>query len=108
MVHDPEDAASGVIRRLAHDLVDQALERRDAGARLTATEYLCAMHIERRQVSPGAIACVLVLHAHRLARPGGQTWVDAQARLDAALLVGGDDEFILAQCLPLPAPLVQV
>ena len=34
--------------------------------------------------------------------------MDAQPRLDAGLLVGRDDVLILAQRLPLPAPLVQI
>lgn len=66
------------------------------------------MHVQRSQVGPGAATGVLVLHAHRLARPSWQARMDALARLDAGLLVGGDDELVLAQRLPLPAPLVQV
>jgi hypothetical protein len=31
VIHDPEHAARGVVRWLTHDLIDQALERRDAG-----------------------------------------------------------------------------
>ena len=57
---------------------------------------------------PGAATRVLVLHAHRLARPGRQARMDAQPRLDAGLFVSRDDELVLAQRLPLPAPLVQV
>jgi hypothetical protein len=38
----------------------------------------------------------------------GKSFGDAQARLDAGLLVGRDDAHVVAQCLSLPAPLVQV
>ena len=34
--------------------------------------------------------------------------MNAQPRLDTGLLIGRDDELVLAQRLPLPAPLVQV
>lgn len=108
VVHDPEHAPRGVVRWLAHDLIDQALERRDAGGRFAAAEHLGAMDVQGSQVRPSATACVLVLHAHRLARSGRQARMDAQPRLDAGLLVGRDDELVLAQRLPLPAPLVQV
>ena len=108
VVHDPEHAARGVVRWLGHDLVDQTLEGRDAGADFTAAEHLGAMHVQRSQVRPGAAASVLVLHAHRLTGLGWQARMDAQPRLDAGLLIGRDDELVLAQCLPLPAPLVQV
>ena len=106
--HDPENAASGVVRRLAHDLLDQTLEGRDAGGCFAATEHFGSVHIQRSQVRPGATACVLVLHTHRLAGLGGQARMDTQAGLDAGLLVGRDDELVVAQRLPLPAPLVQV
>ena len=108
VVHDPEDAPSGVVGCLAHDLLDQTLEGRDAGGRLAATEHLGAMHVQRSQVGPGAAAFVLMLNAHRLARLGGQAGMDTQASLDAGLLVGRDDELVVAQYLSLPAPLVQV
>ena len=49
-----------------------------------------------------------VLNAHRLTRLGGQARMDTQASLDAGLLVGGDDELVVAQGLSLPAPLVQI
>jgi len=108
VVHDPEHAARGVVRWLAHDLIDQSLEGRDAGGCFAATEHPGAMHVQRSQVGPGATASVLVLRAHRLAGSGRQARLDTQPGLDAGLLVGGDDELVLAQRLPLPAPLVQV
>ena len=108
VVHDPEDAASGVVRRLAHDLLDQTLEGRDAGGRFAATEHLGAMHVQRSQVRPGATACALMLNAHRFARLGRQARMDAHASLDAGLLVGRDDELVVAQHLSLPTPFVQV
>ncbi len=108
VVHDPEHAPRGVVRWLAHDLIDQALKGRDTGSRFAAAEHFGAMHVQCGQVRPCAATHVLVLHAHGLACCGGQARMDAQTRLDAGLLVCGDDKFIRAQRLPLPAPLVQV
>ena len=51
---DPEHAARGVVRRLAHDLLDQALEGRDAGGRFAAAEHLGTMNVQRRKVRPMA------------------------------------------------------
>ena len=52
-------------------------------------------------------ARALVLHASQLAGRGRQARMDAQAGLGAGLLGGGDDDFVEAQQLFLPAPLVQ-
>lgn len=90
------------MRWLAHDLIDQALEGSDADARFGAAEYLGTMHVQRSQVCPGTTPRVLVIHAHRVARPGRQARMDAQPHLGAGLFVGRDDELVLAQRLPLP------
>jgi hypothetical protein len=69
VVHDPEDPARLAIGGLVHDLRDQAVERRDAGGRLTAPERFGAMHVERRQVRPGAARAVLMFDPYGLGGP---------------------------------------
>ena len=108
VVHDPEHPTRLAVRPLTHDVVHQALERRDAGGRLAPAEHLGSVHVQRGQIGPGAAARVFVLHAHRLAGANGQARMHAQARLNAGLLVGGDDELVLAQRLALPAARVQI
>jgi hypothetical protein len=49
-----------------------------------------------------------VLHAHRFAGFGRKTGVDSTPRLDAGLLVGRDDELVVAQGLALPASPVKI
>ena len=46
IVHDPEDPASLVVRRLVHDLVDQSFERGDAGLEFAAAKHFGAVDIE--------------------------------------------------------------
>ena len=46
VVHYPEHPARCVVRWLAHDLIDQALEGRNAGGRFAAAEHLGTMHIQ--------------------------------------------------------------
>ena len=50
VVHDPEDATCGLVGLLAHDLVDEAIHRRNAILQLAATEDLGAMDVPSRQV----------------------------------------------------------
>ena len=54
VVHDPEHAARGVVRRLAHDLIDQATERCDASGRFAAPEHLRAVDASAAGLSPQA------------------------------------------------------
>src|SRR5487761_2337790 len=108
VVHDPEDPARLVVGRLVHDVVDQSLERRDAGLALTAAKYFGAMDIESGQVGPRAATHVFVLDTHGLAGLGRQRRGDTRPCLDAGFLVGGQHELVVAQQLPLPTPLVEI
>jgi hypothetical protein len=60
VVHDPEDAASGLVRLLAHHFIDQAIYRCNAVLDLAAAEDLGAMDIPSSQVGPGTAAKILV------------------------------------------------
>jgi len=97
VVHDPEDALGGVVGCLAHDLIDQSLKRLDAGRWFAAAKQLDPMHVHCGEVCPSATALVLVLDAHRLFRRARQARMSSNPRLDAGLLVGRDDELVLAQ-----------
>ena len=61
VVENPEHAARGAVRRLAHHVGDEAVKGRDPGGTLAAAEELGPMHVERRQVGPSAPAGVLML-----------------------------------------------
>ena len=111
IVHDPENLAGLIVRRLPHDLVNQPLERGDTASALTTAKHLGAMPIEGSQVGPGAAAMVFMLDAHGRPRLGGQAgwagWVFTNPRLDARFLVGGEHELIVAEGLTLPDPLIE-
>ena len=72
IVHDPENLAGLIVRRLPHDLVNQPLERGDTASALTTAKHLGAMPIEGSQVGLGAAAMVFMLDAHGRPRLGGQ------------------------------------
>jgi len=108
VVHDPEDALGGVVGCLAHDLIDQSLKRLDAGRWFAAAKQLDPMNVHCGEVCPSATALVLVLDAHRLFRRARQARMSSNPRLDAGLLVGRDDELVLAQRRAFPATSVQV
>src|SRR5947207_4255486 len=94
VVENPEDASGLAIRGLGHNLGDQALERLNAGRVLTAAEQLRAVHVQRREIGPGAAALVLVLHAQGLARLRRSRGMTAEPCLDARLFVGRNDKLI--------------
>ena len=54
VVHDPEHRARFVVGRLAHHLVDQPSERRNASAGLAAPEHLHPVYVQCGQIRPGA------------------------------------------------------
>src|SRR6266852_3314108 len=53
-----------------------------------------AVHVQRREIGPGAAALVLVLHAKGLAGPRRRRGVAAEAGLDARFFVGRHDKLI--------------
>src|SRR5580692_10605211 len=59
IIHDPEDAASGLVRLLAHYFTDEALNRGHPVFDFAAAEDLGAMNVPGRQIGPGAFAKVL-------------------------------------------------
>ena len=61
-----------------------------------------------RQVSPSALARVLVFHLHGQPGLGREGFMQAVAGLDAGLFVGREHKFILVQWLSLPLVLVEI
>jgi hypothetical protein len=64
--------------------------------------------VQRGDIAPGTATEVLVLDMHGIAWPTGLRDVLAAAGLDAGLLVGGDDEFIVLERAALPLPGIQI
>jgi len=91
VVDYPEHPTRGRVGLGGHDLVDQPVERVDAGGGFAAAEHLGAVDVPGSQVGQGAAAQVLRLDARRLVRCRGCGGVFADAGLDGGLLVGGDD-----------------
>lgn len=108
VVHNPEDAVSGFVGLLFHDLADETLHRRDPALDFAAAEDLGAMNAPSRQVGPGTFTKVLVLDSGGAIGTGCQRRLFAPARLDAGLLVGRDDELISSQWHALPDALIEI
>src|SRR5207244_8015231 len=64
VVHDPKDAASGLVGLLSHDFADEPIHRSNPALDFAATENLRPRDIPSRQVAPGPSATVLVASAH--------------------------------------------
>ena len=93
VVHDPEDAPCRFIGLLAHDFLNQAIDRRNAAFLFAAAEHLGPMYIPRGQIGPGAFTEVFVFDSGGTTGCGSQCRLLAAARLNTAFFVGGDDEF---------------
>ena len=106
VVHDPKDAASGLVGLWAHDFADEPIHGSDSALDFAATENLRPMDIPSRQVGPGALAKVLVLDAHGAVGSRRQSRVFAAAGLNAGFLVRRNDVVIDAQWSALPSALV--
>ena len=79
VVHDPEDAASGFVRLLAHDFAHEPIDGSNSILDFAAAEDLGAMDIPGRQVGPGTFAKVLMLD------PGGAV----RTRAATSVVFGG-------------------
>ena len=72
IVHDPEDAASGLVGLLGHDFGDEAFHRSNPVLDFAAAEDLGTMDVPSSQISPGAFTKVLVLDSGRAVGTGGK------------------------------------
>src|ERR1051325_10518518 len=108
VVHDPEDATCGFVGFLAHDLANEAIDRRNAILEFAATEDFGAMDVPSRQVNPGTPAKVLVFNPRGAVRGGRQSRLFRSSSLNAGLFVGRDDEVVSAQWSAVPNAMIQI
>ncbi len=108
VVHDPEHARGGAIGFLPHNLGDEAAKGTDPGRGFAAAKDLGAPDIPGGQIGPGTAPLIFVLHAYGAGRRWRQSGMDPAARLDAGLLVRGEDAVRWAQGLSFPFPVIQV
>ena len=102
VVDDPEHAARVVIGGAGHDLLDEAVEGGLAAAVLTTTEDAGSMHIERRQVGPGATSGVFMFDLHRRAGLSRDSGMPSSPGLHTGFLIGRDHEFVIAERFRVP------
>lgn len=108
VVDNPKDTASIIVRRAGHDLLYQTVERSYARGRFATAKDAGMMNIKRGHVGPRSTTAVLMLDTHRAAASWRKGGMLAPPRLNAGLLVGGDDELIAFQGLFLPAALIEI
>jgi len=108
VINDPEHPAGLAVGLLAHDLIDEAVERSAAGLGFAAPEQLGAMDVPGCQIGPGASPFVFMLDVDRMARPRRQRGMLASARLDAGLLVGAQDIVVWSEGKSLPTALIEI
>ena len=108
VIDDPEDAPGVVVRRSGHDLLDETIEGLDTSGGLATAEDTSVMDVESGDVGPSPATVVLMLDAHRAMGSWRQGRMLAATRLNAGLLVGGDDEFIASEGLILPRSAIQI
>jgi len=89
-------------------LRDQAVKGIDPTLGFAATEDLGPMHVQSRQISPGASALVFMFDFHRDARLGRESRMESVPGLNTGLLIGRDHEFVLLRRLVLPLALVEI
>ena len=108
VVHDPEDAACGLVGLLAHDFAHETPHGGQTVLGFTTSKDLGAVDVPGGQVDPGALAKILVLNPGGAARSGRQSRLFAAPRLNTGLLVGGDDEVVNPQWGALPSASVKI
>ena len=108
VVDDPEDAASIIVRRSSHYLLNEPVKRLNAIFLLAAPKDPGIVNIQTRDVGPGPAPKVLVLDLHRFPRAASASGMFAPPGLNAGFLVGGDHELIILQGLAFPLAGIQI
>ncbi len=108
VVDNPEHATGVAVRGLGHHLGHQSLKRFDARRALTPAEQRGAVHVQRGEIGPGPSPRVLVFNPAGLTRPRRRRGVEADAGLDARVLVGRDDTVIRRERAALVATGIEI
>lgn len=96
------------VRRLVHDLFDQAVEGDNGAAGFATAVDLGSVDIPGSQIGPGSEATVLMLDLEGRVRAGRQRGVATLAGLNGGFLIGGQDKLIRTQRLTFPKALVEI
>src|SRR4030095_12390342 len=102
IVHDPENTSRLTIGRLGHYVCHQAIERLNPVLRFASTKQFRPVDVEGGQIGPGTTPFVFMLHLHGRSRFWRKRLVFSTTRLDAGLLVGGQDEVVVLKWLLVP------
>jgi hypothetical protein len=89
-------------------LLNQTIKGGAASGGFAAAEDTGTMNVESCDVGPGSAAAILIFDAHRALRRRGQSGMLAASGLDAGLLVGRDDKFIVFEGFTVPGALIQI
>ena len=89
-------------------MCSKAVEGGLAAAVLTTTEDAGPMHIERRQVDPGATSGVFMFDLHRRAGLSRDSGMPSSPGLHTGFLIGRDHEFVSAERFRVPDALVEI
>ena len=108
VVDDPKDTPGIVVGWACHDLLNQTIKGGAASGGFAAAEDTGTMNVESCDVGPGSAAAILIFDAHRALRRRGQSGMLAASGLDAGLLVGRDDKFIVFEGFTVPGALIQI
>lgn len=108
VVDDPEDAASVIVGRARHDLLDEAVKRPNTILLFAAPTDPGMVDIQTGDLGPGPAPKILVLYLHRATRAAGAGRMFASPGLNAGFFVRGDHELIILQGLPFPRAGIQI
>src|SRR5215831_16455088 len=108
VVDDPKDTACGAVRFLNHDLIHKAAESSAAIGRFTVSENPGVMDIPSRQIDPSTEAFIVGLQTHRLMRLGWRAGMFRLTRLNAGLLVCGENKIVRIQWSTFPSSGVEI
>ena len=108
IIYNPEQPLRRAVGLLREDLDYQSTKRFDAGRCFATSHDVSTTNIPGRQILQRSASLVFALYPRCPARPRSQRGMDANACLNARLLVGPDDKVLVFQGFSLPMPRVQV
>src|SRR4030043_683280 len=97
-----------IVGWLGHHIVNQAVKGFDPIFPFASAKDFCPVDIESSKIGPSTATCVLVLNLHCIAGLCRKGLMFSTPCLDAGLLVGRQDKFVVLQSFSLPDSFIEV
>jgi len=108
VIHNPKYPLRRSVRLLAHNLINQPLERLDSGFSFASAKNSCTVDIPSGKIGQSAFPLIFMFNTYGRVRFGRECFSNSFSRLDAGLLISGDYKVSWPERRSHPSALIQV